>query len=97
MHGVPAVLSVWAAAIGWLALAKATGRPTMLFPYSIVFGAHLAMFGISRLAHQFPERPLASLFWRAVVIELGDHDGAVCRRRRRDRSEPRGRRGGDRA
>jgi hypothetical protein len=39
----------------------------MLFPYSIVFGAHLAMFGMSRLAHQFPQRPLASLFWRAVV------------------------------
>jgi phytol kinase len=68
MHGVPAVLSTWSAAIAWLALAKATGRPTMLFPYSIVFGAHLAMFGISRLAHQFPERPLASLFWRAVVL-----------------------------
>jgi len=67
MHGVPAVLSIWSAAIAWLALARATGRPSMLFPYSIVFGAHLAMFGMSRLAHQFPQRPLASLFWRAVV------------------------------
>jgi phytol kinase len=68
MHGVPAVLATWSAAVAWIALAKATGRPAMLFPYSIVFGAHLAMFGISRLAHQFPERPLASLFWRAVVM-----------------------------
>jgi phytol kinase len=68
MHGVPAVLSIWSAAVAWVALATATGRSTMLFPYSIVFGAHLAMFGVSRLAHQFPQRPLAALFWRAVVM-----------------------------
>jgi len=68
MHGVPAVLSIWSAAVAWVVLAKATGRSTMLFPYSIAFAAHLAMFGISRLAHQFPQRPLASLFWRAVVM-----------------------------
>jgi phytol kinase len=68
MHGVPAVLSIWSAAVAWLALANATGRSTLLFPYSIVFAAHLAMFGVSRLAHQFPERRLASLFWRAVCV-----------------------------
>lgn len=66
MHGVPVMLSVWAAAIGWLALARASQNPAMLFPYTIVFGAHLAMFGISRLACQFPDRPLPVLFWRAV-------------------------------
>jgi len=68
MHGVPAVLSIWSAAIGWLALAKASGRPDLLLPYSIVFAAHLAMFGVSRLAHQFREQPLGPLIWRAVVM-----------------------------
>ncbi len=68
MHGVPAVLSIWSAAIAWMVLAHATGRSSLLFPYSVVFAAHLAMFGISRLAHQFPQRPLAPLFWRAVAM-----------------------------
>jgi phytol kinase len=67
MHDVPAVLSVWAAALGWLALARGTGEPTMLYPYTIVFGAHLAMFGTSRLGFQFPAHPLRWLFWRAVI------------------------------
>jgi phytol kinase len=67
IHGVPAVLSVWAAAIGWLTLAHTSGDEAMLFPYTVVFGAHLAMFGTSRLGSQFPDRPLPLLFWRAVV------------------------------
>ncbi len=67
IHDVPAVLSVWAAALVWLSLARASGEPALLFPYTIVFGAHLAMFGTSRLGCQFPETPLAPLFWRAVV------------------------------
>lgn len=67
MHDVPAVLSVWAAAIGWLALARSTENPAMLLPYTIVFGAHLAMFGTSRLANQFRDRALPILFWRAVI------------------------------
>jgi phytol kinase len=68
MHGVSAVLCIWSAAVVWLTLAHATGRSGFLFPYSIVFAAHLAMFGTSRLAHQFPKRPLAPLFWRAVLM-----------------------------
>jgi hypothetical protein len=68
MHGVPAVLSVWAAAVAWLALAHGSGTPALLFPYTIVFAAQLAMFGLSRLAHQFPERPLGRLFLRAVLV-----------------------------
>jgi phytol kinase len=67
IHGVPAVLSVWAAAVGWLTLARTSGDEAMLFPYTVVFGAHLAMFGTSRLGSQFPDRPLSLLFWRAVV------------------------------
>lgn len=67
MHAVPAVLSVWAPAVAWLALAGTTADRTLLFPYSVGFAAHLAIFGVSRLAHQFPERPLARIVVRAVV------------------------------
>jgi phytol kinase len=67
MHDVPAVLSVWAPAIGWLTLARSRGDATLLLPYTVVFGAHLAMFGTSRLGFQFPGRSLAALFARAVV------------------------------
>ena len=66
MHGVPALLSIWLVAVGWLALARVTGRTELLFPYTVVFAAHLAMFGLSRLAHQFPDCALGRLFWRAI-------------------------------
>ena len=66
MHGVPVVFSIWLAAVGWLVLARITGRSELLFPYTVVFAAHLGMFGFSRLAHQFPHRGLGGLFWRAV-------------------------------
>jgi phytol kinase len=67
MHGVPAVLSVWAPAVAWLAAARAWGDATLLFPYTLVFAAHLAMFGVSRLAHQFPAHALPGLAWRAIA------------------------------
>ena len=67
IHDVPAVLAVWAPAIGWLALARSRGDATLLFPYTVVFGAHLAMFGTSRLASQFPDRSITALFCRAVA------------------------------
>ena len=67
MHGMPALLSVWAAALAWISLANARSEPAMLFPYTIVFGAHLAMFGTSRLAAQFPQARMPPLFARAVV------------------------------
>ena len=67
MHGMPAVLAVWAPAIGWLALARSTGDGRMLLPYTVAFGAHLAMFGTSRLAFQFPDRPVGRLFARALL------------------------------
>lgn len=67
MHGMPALLSVWAAAVAWISLANAGNSPAMLFPYTIGFGAHLAMFGTSRLAAQFPDTRISSLFARAVV------------------------------
>jgi phytol kinase len=66
MHGVPAVLSIWAAAVAWLSLAHATGDPELLFPFTLVFAAHLAMFGVSRLAHQYPARSVTDVSVRAV-------------------------------
>jgi phytol kinase len=66
MHDVPAVLSVWAPAVGWLAVAGASGNPELLFPYTVGFAAHLGIFGISRLAFQYRERPLGTIFARAV-------------------------------
>jgi hypothetical protein len=68
MHDVPAVLSVWAPAVCWIALAGATANREMLFPYTVGFAAHLAIFGVSRLASQFPAVPLARIFVRAVAI-----------------------------
>ena len=67
MHGVAAVLSVWVAAVCWLALATASGDRSLLFPYTIVFATHLSMFGLSRLAYQFRAIPVPRLFWRAVL------------------------------
>jgi hypothetical protein len=67
MHGIPAVLSVWAPAVAWISSANLRSEPAMVIPYSVVFAAHLAMFGLSRLASQFPDRPLAVLFLRAVI------------------------------
>jgi phytol kinase len=68
MHGVPAVLSVWAPAIIWIVVARATADATLLLPFTLVFATHLAVFGVSRLAHQFPARPLAGLAARAIVV-----------------------------
>ncbi len=67
MHDVPAVLAVWAPALVWLALARGAGDQSLLFPYTVAFAAHLAMFGTSRLAFQFPERPVGRLYRRAVI------------------------------
>ena len=68
MHGVPAVLSVWAPAVAWLALSRGGDAGRLLFAYTLVFAAHLAIFGLSRLAHQYPGRALTALTWRAVLV-----------------------------
>jgi phytol kinase len=67
MHSVPVMLSIWAAAILWLTVANAIGDRAMLFPYTVVFAAHLAMFGTTRLASQFRSTSMPLLFGQAVV------------------------------
>jgi phytol kinase len=68
MHGVPAVLAIWAPAVAWLVLAEWRGDAGLLFPFTLTFAAHLAMFGISRLAYQYQSRPLRPLIGRAVGV-----------------------------
>ena len=67
IHGVAAVLSVWTPAILWLVLGRALSDQSLLLPYTVVFATQLAMFGTSRLAFQFRERPLEAIFAQVVV------------------------------
>lgn len=68
IHDVSTVLSVCAPAVVWLAFAGAHGNDSLLLPYTVVFGAHLAMFGTSRLGEQFPDQPVMRLSCRAIVV-----------------------------
>jgi hypothetical protein len=67
IHDVPAVLSVWAFAVAWLALAHATSDPRPLYPFTLVFAAHLAIFGASRMASDFPSRTIPRVIAEAIV------------------------------
>jgi phytol kinase len=66
-HGVAAVLAVWAAALVWLTLARTRGDAALVYPFTIVFACHMAIFGLSRLAHADRRRTLATLTSIAVV------------------------------
>jgi ABC-type uncharacterized transport system permease subunit len=61
------VLSVWAAAVLWLAVARYVRDQSLVVPYTVVFATHLAIFGVSRLAQQFADRGLVTLGVRAVA------------------------------
>ncbi len=67
IHDVPAVLSVWAFALLWLALARGTEAARAYFPFTLVFAAHLAIFGASRIASDFPSRALWGVMTEATV------------------------------
>lgn len=68
MHDVPVILSVWAAAIAWLVIARSLGDSRLIFPFTLVFATHLAIFGTSRLAADFPARSVPLLVVRALSI-----------------------------
>lgn len=68
MHDVAVILSVWAAAVCWLVLARSLGQPRLIFPFTLVFATHLAIFGTSRLAADFPARSVALVVMRALSI-----------------------------
>lgn len=67
VHRVGAILSVWAPAVAWLALARALDQPALVYPFALVFACHLGIFGVSRLAHDYPERPVPRLAAEAVA------------------------------
>jgi phytol kinase len=67
IHDVPAVLSVWAFAVYWLTLAHATGERGLLHPFTLVFAAHIAIFGASRMASDFPDRTIARVVVEAII------------------------------
>jgi phytol kinase len=68
IHDVPAVLSVWAFAICWLSIAHAThDQRALLYPFTLVFAAHAAIFGASRMASDFPARTVGGVVAEAIV------------------------------
>jgi phytol kinase len=66
-HTLLAMAAIWAAALAWLIIARATRRGDLLFPFTLVFASHVAMFGLSRTAHQLRALPLRTLAILAVL------------------------------
>lgn len=54
IHNVHAVMSVSAAGLIWLFLARTLGRAELLLPYAIAFAANLTIAGLARLKHDYP-------------------------------------------
>ena len=66
-HDVRVVVSVAAAGLLWLTLARWLGRPALFYPFTIAFAAQLAMIGIVRHATATPAEPLVALLRRNVA------------------------------
>lgn len=66
-HTIAAMLAVWVAAIGWLILARTFAHPELIYPFTLVFACHVAIFSASRSAHRNPAKPLPSMVARAVI------------------------------
>jgi phytol kinase len=75
IHSVDAVLAIWIVAIAWLTLSRTLDRPALIYPFTLVFAGHMAIFGLSRLAHldvTHSVRPLAAAsVVRAWVLIFG--------------------------
>ncbi len=67
VHDVPAILAVWAFAVVWLAIARTSGDWRLLFPFTLVFAGHAAIFGTSRMAGDFPDGSLSRMVLSAVA------------------------------
>jgi phytol kinase len=67
IHRVGAILAVWAPAVVWLTLSLLGGGPALMYPFALVFACHLGIFGLSRLAHDYPDRPLGRLSAEAIA------------------------------
>jgi phytol kinase len=66
-HGVAAVLAVWVAALVWLTLSQTRGDESLVYPFTLVFACHMAIFGLSRQAHADHRRTLGALTTIAVA------------------------------
>jgi phytol kinase len=69
IHNIDAVLSVCAAGLIWLFLAKELDRPDFIFPYTLTFAANLAIIGIARLRFDYPKMPATLLL--SICITKG--------------------------
>lgn len=67
IHRVGAILAIWAPAVVWLTLARLGGLPGLVYPFALVFACHLGIFGLSRLAHDYRDRPLGRLAAEAIA------------------------------
>lgn len=67
IHGLAVIGAVWSGAMLWLALALVLDEDRLLYPFTIVFACHLAIFGLSRLAYANPRRSLGGLTLEAVT------------------------------
>jgi phytol kinase len=67
VHNVHAVLSVSAAGLIWLFLARTLDRPELLLPYAIAFASNLAIIGIARLRHDYPRRSPAAILALCIL------------------------------
>lgn len=67
IHNVHAVMSVSAASLVWLFLARALDRHELLVPYATAFAANLAIIGLARLRHDFPQRSPGSVLAICVL------------------------------
>ena len=66
-HNVQAVVSVCLPGLAWATAAAASLMPVLFFPFSVSFGAHLAIFEATRLRHERPSASAGAVFWRAVA------------------------------
>jgi phytol kinase len=66
-HTVAAMLAIWAAAVVWLALSRMWREPAFVYPFTLVFAAHIAIFGLSRMAHRHSGRPLMALAVQSIL------------------------------
>jgi phytol kinase len=66
IHTVYALLSISAPGLAWLVLHTSVATPGAFFAYSVAFGAHLAMLGVSRI-HQGQSAPPPWCFLPALA------------------------------
>ena len=67
IHSVAAVLAIWVVAILWLTLSRTLDQPALVYPFTLVFACHMAIFGLSRQASLETTRPIARLGALAVL------------------------------